>query len=57
MPNNDDARAPRTQGFLKSPPLMGENISYPEWKTEIELWSDITELPKSKQGGALYFTL
>ena len=59
MPNNNngDARAPMTQGFLKSPPLMGENISYPEWKTEIELWSDITELPKSKQGGALYFTL
>ena len=36
---------------------MNENLTYEEWKTEIELWSTITEVPKSKQGGSLFFTL
>ena len=45
------------QGFLKTPPAMKDDVPYPEWKKEIELWSDITELPKEKQGGALYFVL
>ncbi len=43
--------------FLKTPPAMSDDMSYQEWKTEIELWSEITELPKKKHGGSLFFTL
>ena len=44
-------------GFLKTPPVMSEDMSYHEWKSEVELWSQITEVPKKKQGGSLFFTL
>ena len=44
-------------GFLKTPPVMTENMSYHKWKSEVELWSQITEVPGKKQGGSLFFTL
>ena len=44
-------------GVLKTPPVMSDKMTYDEWKTEIELWSTITDAPKSKQGGLLFFTL
>ncbi len=42
---------------LKTPPVMTNELSYHEWKSEVELWSQITEVKKEKQGGALFFTL
>ena len=32
-------------------------MSYPEWKSEFELWCEITDVPVKKQGGSLFFTL
>lgn len=51
-----DTTGPR-QGLLKNPPVMTSNMSYAEWKGELELWSTITEVPKNKQGGMLFFNL
>lgn len=42
---------------FKSPPVMREGLLYSEWKKELEIWSDFTELPKLRQGGALFLTL
>ena len=36
---------------------MREGISYSEWKKELEIWSDFTDLGKEKQGGAVFLTL
>ena len=44
-------------GFLKTPPVMNDKMSYDDWRSEVELWSQITEVPKTKQGGSLFFTL
>ena len=51
--------APRTnsQNSLKTPPAMLDDMSYSEWKSELQLWTTITEVPKNKQGGTLFFTL
>ena len=36
---------------------MREGLSYSEWKKELEIWSDFTDLGKEKQGGAVFLTL
>lgn len=46
----------RHQNF-KSPPAMKEDLIYPDWKKELEIWSDFTDLAPEKQGGALFLTL
>lgn len=42
---------------IKSPPVMREDISYEDWKSDIEIWSDFTDLDKEKQGSAVFLTL
>lgn len=41
----------------RAPPLMRDQLPYVEWKKELEIWSDCTELTKERQGGALFLTL
>ena len=36
---------------------MKDELSYEDWKNDIEIWSDITDLHKTKQGGAVFLTL
>ena len=36
---------------------MKEGLLYSEWKKELGIWSDFTDLEKKKQGGALFLTL
>ena len=42
---------------LKTPPVMTEDLPYREWKTEIDIWCNFTDLSKKKQGGAIFLTL
>ena len=56
MSRSNDSSASR-QGFLKTPPFMSDDMSYQEWKSEVELWCEITDVPANKQGGSLFFTL
>ena len=36
---------------------MKEGLLYSEWKKELGIWSDFTDLEKKKLGGALFLTL
>ena len=36
---------------------MTDDLSYDDWKKEIEIWSEFTELPPEKIGPAVYFSL
>ena len=47
----------KSVSFFKSPPQMREGLSYVEWKKELEIWCDFTDLPTEKLGGALFLTL
>lgn len=42
---------------IKSPPLMREGLSYKEWKEDVYIWSDVTDLPPKKQAGAVFLSL
>ena len=39
------------------PPVMRDELSYEDWKIDVNIWSDITDLPKEKQGGMVYLSL
>jgi hypothetical protein len=41
----------------KNPPVMREELSYEDWKGDINIWSDVTDVPKEKQGGVVFLTL
>ena len=41
----------------KHPPEMSEDMSYEDYKKEIRMWSEFTELPPEKIGPAIYFSL
>lgn len=41
----------------KQPPAMRDGLPYAEWKKELDIWSDFTELDAKRQGGALFLTL
>ena len=36
---------------------MTDELSYEDWKNDIEVWSDITDLENTKQGGAVFLSL
>ena len=36
---------------------MREGLSYEDWKSDIDIWSDFTDLAPEKQGGAVFLTL
>lgn len=42
---------------FKSPPVMSEDITYEDWKSDVEIWSDVTDLADTKQGGAVFLSL
>ena len=42
---------------LKSPPPMRPDMTYEDWKKDIEFWSDITTIEAKKQGGSVFFVL
>ena len=39
------------------PPNMHEGLPYGEWKKELEIWADFTDLDSKRKGGALFLTL
>ena len=41
----------------KNPPLLTDDISYTDWKTDLSIWELFTELDKKKRGPALYLSL
>ena len=42
---------------FNSPPVMRDDLTYKEWRADLEIWSDFTELDAVKQGGAVFLTL
>ena len=42
---------------FKTPPNLREDISYDQWKKEIQLWKTFTDLPDAKQGPAICLAL
>ena len=36
---------------------MSDDISYEDWKTDVGIWSDCTDLAAAKQGGAVFLSL
>ena len=42
---------------FKAPPAMRDDLPYSEWKKELKIWCDFTDVDKKKQGGALFLTL
>ena len=41
----------------KKPPTLGDGENYEQWLKEIKIWQMFTDLPKAKQGAALFLTL
>ena len=41
----------------RQPPAMRDDLPYAEWKKELNIWSDFTDLDEKRQGGALFLTL
>ena len=41
----------------KVPPLLSKSKSYDDWVNKIKIWTKITSLPKSDQGGAVLMIL
>ena len=41
----------------KQPPLMRDDLLYAEWKKELDIWDDFTDLDNTRKGGALFLTL
>ena len=43
---------------LKALPVLENEEDYPQWKTDVEIWQKFyTDIPKRKQGPAVYFKL
>ena len=42
---------------FKSPPVMREDMTYEDWKSDVEIWSDFTDLEPEKKGSAVFLTL
>ena len=46
-----------TSRSYKNPPEMRDDLLYTDWKRELSIWEDFTDLEKSKQGPAVFLTL
>ena len=46
-------------GLLKiqSPPLLNQEITYSNWKIELEIWKEFVDLPDEKKGPAVFLSL
>ena len=42
---------------FKAPPAMRDDLPYPEWKKELNIWCRFTDMAKQRQAGALFLTL
>ena len=42
---------------FKAPPAMRDDLPYPEWKKELDIWCRFTDMDKKRQGGALFLNL
>ena len=51
------AGAPKRNNNNKQPPPMRDDLPYSDWKQELDIWSDFTDLADNKKGGALFLTL
>ena len=43
--------------YLKTPPAWSDDGNYDDWKKELEMWEEVTELAPEKRGPALYLSL
>ena len=41
----------------KAPPVLDSEEGYAEWRTDLDVWMLLTELPKKKQGPAIFLNL
>ena len=42
---------------LKNPPKLEDDSAYESWREDINIWTDLTELPKGKQALAIHLSL
>ena len=42
---------------VKMPPVLESEDSYIEWINDLKIWQLFTDLPKAKQGPAVYLSL
>lgn len=42
---------------LKNPPKLEDDSAYESWRKDINIWTDLTELPKGKQALAIHLSL
>ena len=44
-------------GKLQTPPLLTKDISYSNWKDEVNIWKDFIDIPDEKKGSAVFLSL
>ena len=42
---------------LKTPPVLSDDVNYQDWKTDLQVWEQFTELEPKRKGPALYLSL
>ena len=42
---------------FKTPPVLNDNISYTDWKFDLEMWKMYTKLEDKRKGPAVYLSL
>ena len=42
---------------LKNPPKLEDESAYESWRKDINIWTDLTELPKGKQAVSINLSL
>ena len=42
---------------VQSPPLLTQDITYANWKVELEIWKEFVDLPDEKKGHAVFLSL
>ena len=42
---------------IQQPPMLTKDITYANWKEEIEIWKDFTDLAAEKKGPAVFLSL
>ena len=42
--------------FIKQPPILQSEEFYTEWMQDLQIWTLLTDLPKEKQGPAVFLS-
>ena len=42
---------------FKTPPVLSDDISYTDWKFDLEMWKIYTKLEPTRKGPAVYLSL